>query len=86
MGKRSILLWENGKSQRTILNGTGCAIPDTSTNQFQEGRTKLCRTFAGFLKELDQIHAFPAAATPQQREEWTHRPHDSVVIDTEDIE
>ena len=29
-------------------------------------------------------HAWPAVATPQQREEWTHQPCGAVVIDTDD--
>ena len=40
---------------------------------------------AKFFKKSDRIHACPAAATPQHREEWTHRSHHVVVTDTEDI-
>ena len=32
MGKRSILVWNNGKSQRTILHDPGCTLPETSIN------------------------------------------------------
>ena len=67
MGKRSILLWNNGKSQSTILHAPGFALPKTSINQVQECLTKLCIMFVEFFKESDRIHAYPAAATPQQR-------------------
>ena len=42
--------------------------------------------FVELFKELDRFHTFPAVATPQQREEWTHQPHGAVVTDMEDID
>ena len=39
--------------------------------------------FTEIFRESDRFHAFPEVATPQQREEWTHQPHGSVVTETE---
>ena len=72
MGKRSILVWNNGKLQMNILQAPGCSLPEKSMNQGQERLTKFYSMFAEFFNKLDQVHAFPAVATPQQREWWTH--------------
>ena len=37
-----------------------------------------------YFKESNKVHACPAVATTQQREEWTHHTRDTVVTDTED--
>ena len=84
MGKRPILVQNNGKSQRTILHAPGYALPETSTNKGQDGLTNFCSMFAEIFKEADRIHACPEAATPQKREDWTHRPCHEVATDTEE--
>ena len=63
MGKRSMLVWNNGKPQRTILHDPGCALPETSINQGQEGLTKFYSTFEEIFKESDKVHACPAVTT-----------------------
>ena len=84
MGKHSILVWNNGKSQRTILHATGYNLPETSINNGQESLTKFYSMFAKNFKESDRVHAYLAVATTQQREEWTHQPRGVVVTETED--
>ena len=85
MGKRSVLVWNNGKSQRTILHASGCALPKTSINQGQEGLTKFYIMFTEFFKELDRFHVCPAVATPHQWEECTNQPRGAVSTYMEDI-
>ena len=36
------------------------------------------------LRVIDKVHTCQEAATPQQREEWTHQPCGAVVTDTEE--
>ena len=48
MGKLSVLMWNNRKSQRTIGYATGCSLPYFSINQVQEVITKFYRMFADF--------------------------------------
>ena len=50
MGKSSILVWNNGKSQRTIFHSPGCAIPETSINQGQKDLTKFYSMLTEFFK------------------------------------
>ena len=64
MGKHSILVWNNGKHQRSTLHAPGCDLPETSINQVQKGLTKFYSTFVEFFKELDWVYAFPGVATP----------------------
>ena len=85
MVKHYILVWNNGEPQRIILHALGCDIPETFTNEGQEGITEFYRMFAENFKESNRVHACPAVATPYQREEWTHQTHGAVVKDTEDI-
>ena len=40
MGKRYILVWNNGKSQSNILYAPECTFPEMPINQVQEGLTK----------------------------------------------
>ena len=40
--------------------------------------------FVEFFKESDRVHACTVVDTPQQREEWDHQPHGSVVTYSED--
>ena len=84
MGKCSVLVWNNSKSQRSILHAPGCTLPETSINENQDGLTKFYIMFAEIFKESDRFHARPEVATPQKREEWTHHPPIAVVTDTED--
>ena len=49
MGKRSILICNNRKSQRTIIHAHGCALPEISINQGQEGLTKFYSMIAEFF-------------------------------------
>ena len=79
MGKRPVLVWENGKYQRTTLHSPGCARPETNINQCQDGLTKFHSMFAEIFKDPDMIHACGAVATPQQSEIWTHQTHITVV-------
>ena len=65
--KRSVLVWNNRKSQSIILHAPGCALPEMSINQVQEILTKLYSMFAEFFKVSDRVHAYPSVATPQQR-------------------
>ena len=51
MGKYSVLVWNTEKPQITILHALGCDIPETSTNQGQEGLTKFFTMVAEFFKE-----------------------------------
>ena len=67
--KHSILVWNNGASQRTILHDPVCALPEISINQGQEDLTKLCSMLMTIFKELDQLHTCPAVVTPQQKQE-----------------
>ena len=85
MGKRSVIVWNNRKSQRSILHYPRYNLLETSKNKGKEGLTKLYRTFAEIFKESDRVHACPAVATRQQREEWTNQTCGVVVTDTEDI-
>ena len=41
-------VWNNRTSKRKILQDPGCALPETSINQSQEGLTKFYSTFADF--------------------------------------
>ena len=84
--KRSILVWNNGKSQRTIIHALGCALPETYINHGQEGLAKLYSMLEQFFKEPERVHTCPAVATTHQREEWTHHPRGAVVTDTDDID
>ena len=83
MGKRSVLVWENGKYQSTILHAPGCDLPETSINQGQYLLTKFHSMFLEFFKEPDRIHACVVVATPQQRERWTRQPPGTLVTDIE---
>ena len=83
MGKRSILVWDNSKSHRTILNAPGCAILETPVNQGQDGLTKFHSMFAEFSKYPERMHACATVATPHQRERWTRGPPRTIVTDTE---
>ena len=65
MGKRSILVLNNGKLQRIILHAPGYALPETSINQGQEGLTKFYSMFAEFFKESDMVHTSPSVVTTQ---------------------
>ena len=47
-GKLYILVWNNGKSQRTILHSIKCDLPETSINKGQEELTKFYSMFAVF--------------------------------------
>ena len=84
MGKRSILLRNNGKSQRIILHDHECNLPEIYKNQVQEGLTKFHNMFAEFSKESDRVHACSPVATPQHSGGWTHHPRDDVATDTKD--
>ena len=84
MVKCYIFVWDNGKSQSTILIAPGYALLEMSINQGQEGLTKFYSMFAEFFKKSDRVHAFPAVATTQQREWWTHHPCGAVVTDTKE--
>ena len=84
MGKNSFLVWNNGKPQRAILHDPGCALPEASINQGQEGLTKFYSMFAELFKELYQVHTCPAVATSHQREGWTHQTCCAMVTDTKD--
>ena len=57
-------------SQIHPLSGSG------DTNQVLQHASRV-------FKESDWVHACPAVATPQQREEWNHKTCDAVVTDTE---
>ena len=83
-GKHSILVRNNVRPQRNILHDTEFNLPETSINQGQEVLTKLYGMLEEIFKESDRVHACPAVATPQQREEYTHQPHGAVVTYTED--
>ena len=74
IGKRSVLMCSNGKSQRTILNDPGSALSETSINQGQERLTKFYIMFAKQIKESDRVHAYPECPTS---------PRGAVVTDTE---
>ena len=65
MGKCYILVWNNVKSHMKILHAPGCALPETSINQGQDGLTKFYIMFAEFFKESDRVHACPEDATMQ---------------------
>ena len=65
MGKCSILVWNNGKSQRIIPHATGCAPLETSTNKGHEGMTKFYSMFAEIFKESDRVHACPEVSDTQ---------------------
>ena len=58
MGKCSVLVWNNGKLQRTILHNPGYAIPETPINKPQDGLTKFHSMFADFSRI--QIGYMPA--------------------------
>ena len=85
MVKHSGLVWNNVKSQRTILHAHGYALPYTSINQGQEGITKLYIMFKEFFKESDRVNPCKVVAMTHQREEWNHQHCGSMVIDMEDI-
>ena len=84
MGKRSILVWNNEKSQRTILHAPGCALPETSIKQGHNCLTKFYSTFTDFFKESERVHALTSVDNTHQREEWTHHPRGAVATETED--
>ena len=76
-------MWDNGKSQRTILHTTSFALPEMSIHKVHEGLTKFYSMLAEIFKESDRVHTYPLVATLQQREEWTCQPHVAVVTYTE---
>ena len=84
MGKCSVLVWYNGKSQRAIDHAPGCTLQLTPINQGQYGLSKFHRMLTGFFKDPDRIHACAEVATPQQKEIWKHQPTGAVVSYTED--
>ena len=84
MGKHSVLMWNNRKSQRTILPALGCALSEMPINQDQEVLTKFYSMYAKNFKELERTQDCQEVATPQQREDWTHHLHGAVVTDTEE--
>ena len=86
MGKHSVLVWNNVKSQRTILHAPGCALPETPINQGQGGLTKFHSMFAEIFRVPYRIHACVAVATPHQRDRWTHHTPGTVVTDREESE
>ena len=67
IGKQFILVCNRGKSQNAILHDPGCALLETSINQFHEGLTKFYSMFVELFKEPDRVHACPAVDTPHQR-------------------
>ena len=61
--KRSILVWDNRKSQRTVLHALGYALPETPINKGQDVPTKFHSMFADFFKEPGRMHACATVAT-----------------------
>ena len=82
--KCSILVCNSRKYQGGVLNSHGCALTQTSINQYSGVQTKFCSLFAEFFKISDRIHACPKVATSQHREGWNHRSHHAVVTNAED--
>ena len=68
MGKHSVLVCNNGKYQSIILHAPGCALPEMTINQGQEGLTKFYSMFAEFFNLLGRVHTCPEVTMPQQRE------------------
>ena len=57
MVKCSVLVCNNGKSQRNIIHAPGCVLTEMSINQGKEVLTKFYIMFADFFKESYRVHA-----------------------------
>ena len=64
IGKNSVLVWNNGKTQSTTLHTTRLFLPEMSINQGHWGITKFYIMLAEFFMESDRVYACPAVATP----------------------
>ena len=84
IGKISVLVWNNGKYQSTILHATRCAITETYTNKYQELPTNLCSTFVEIFYELDWIQTFQSVDTLLPRDYCNNKTHHARVTDTEE--
>ena len=60
MGKRSILVCNTMKSQKTTLNAPVCALPKKSINRGQEGLTK-------FYSMSEEFSRDRTGSTPDQK-------------------